>query len=497
MQGDLSDAQVLLAVLAKKGIHVPDERQNDLYAFISGEMQSRLISQIKQNEGELMSAWILRQRIIDIDLQSWVIPNATVGKDYKAELDVKALKIEDVRIYEILGLKDVGLSWDAIEKKIIGVPTKTGMMELTVKYSFTQQNDTQPVNYYSKKMHFVINPDPRTLWKNIPSDQNAPFWKEDNAKDAAALGSRNIVVSSKRGRSHQHKGTFRDDHHSFRDFGENGWSVVAVSDGAGSASYSREGSKIACEAVVAYFQTLSDDNEETALSRLDAVLASHDTMPAGDELVALETKAKTSLLYPAAIDAHESLKTKVQEFAASNPKLFQSENALKQLGEFHATLIFCLFKRFKYGYVFLTFGVGDCPIAVCYADTENAPQVELLNVLDVGEYGGGTRFITQPHIFYDDAEIPMTKRTAIKILPSFDYLFLMTDGIYDPKFEVEANLEKVERWMAFISDLRGENEDEAVVVFDAANQNIDEQLSIWMDFFSKGNHDDRTLAVIY
>ena len=72
----------------------------------------------------------------------------------------------------------------------------------------------------------------------------------------------------------------------------------------------------------------------------------------------------------------------------------------------------------------------------------------------------------------------------------------MTDGIYDPKFVVESKLENVESWKNFLRDLDGENDDEIKVDFDD-DTNIENQLSDWMDFWSKGNHDDRTLAIIH
>jgi hypothetical protein len=73
----------------------------------------------------------------------------------------------------------------------------------------------------------------------------------------------------------------------------------------------------------------------------------------------------------------------------------------------------------------------------------------------------------------------------------------MTDGIYDPKFVVEANLEKSEKWIEFMEDLKGKNEDNVAVEFDPENTQIADQLSKWMDFWSQGNHDDRTLAIVY
>ncbi|RZJ79753.1 MAG: hypothetical protein EOO47_09840 [Flavobacterium sp.] len=68
----------------------------------------------------------------------------------------------------------------------------------------------------------------------------------------------------------------------------------------------------------------------------------------------------------------------------------------------------------------------------------------------------------------------------------------MTDGIYDPKFEVEANLTKTENWKSFFVDLAGQEFDPTLFKSEDAVQ----KLSDWMDFWSPGNHDDRTLIVL-
>ena len=73
----------------------------------------------------------------------------------------------------------------------------------------------------------------------------------------------------------------------------------------------------------------------------------------------------------------------------------------------------------------------------------------------------------------------------------------MTDGIYDAKFVVEANLEKHEKWIEFLEDLNGKNDDKNKVELNKDNSEITNQLSKWMDFWSAGNHDDRTLAIVF
>ena len=139
----------------------------------------------------------------------------------------------------------------------------------------------------------------------------------------------------------------------------------------------------------------------------------------------------------------------------------------------------------------MSFGVGDCPIALLNPEIS---EVSLLNWLDVGEYGGGTRFVTMPEIFSSEK---MSSRFGVKIVKDFSYLMLMTDGIYDPKFVVEANLEKIDKWQEFLADLEGHNEENIKVDFRADNAEIAAELANWLDFWSAGNHDDRTLAIIF
>jgi hypothetical protein len=83
------------------------------------------------------------------------------------------------------------------------------------------------------------------------------------------------------------------------------------------------------------------------------------------------------------------------------------------------------------------------------------------------------------------------------MVDDFKYLVLMSDGIYDPKFSVEANLADLKKWKAFFADLDGQNEDKIKVALQKDNTEIEQQFSQWMDFWSPGNHDDRTLAIVF
>ena len=79
-----------------------------------------------------------------------------------------------------------------------------------------------------------------------------------------------------------------------------------------------------------------------------------------------------------------------------------------------------------------------------------------------------------------------------RIVPVFTALFLMTDGVSDPKFETDANLKSYDKWNELWADLK-----ENGVELTDDNEEAANQLLNWLDFWSPGNHDDRTIAILY
>lgn len=412
-----------------------------------------------------MDGWKREEKIRQMVQQPVRIPNATVGKPYTATLDFEQLGWTGIAQAHFTGLEELGLAYDAATRQISGTPTQSG--ELKIIFHFKMEGGSEDAPFNEKPFHLTINPDPKSLWKAIDSDRSDPYWKEDNVTRFAPLGNRHILVSSKRGRSHANVGSFREDDFAFASL-ENGWNIVVVSDGAGSAKLSRKGSAIACNSVIDFF---SHAESATDLEQLENLV-----QQGGQEKEL--NKAVYNCLGKAAFSTHKAL----EAFAAENGA------ALKDLS---ATLIFTIWKKLDAGYAFFSFGVGDCPIALL---NKEVTEVTMMNWLDVGEFGGGTRFITMPEIFANEK---FATRFGFKMVADFSYLILMSDGIYDPKFIVEAALPKVEKWQEFLADLGGANAEGAAVQLAADNPDIEQQLSAWMDFWSPGNHDDRTLAIVF
>ena len=457
--------------LSQKKIDISSGKTALFDAFIANEKNVNAVKIIQENQKMIMQNWILKNRIDDILTQTVSIPNGTVNKKYQAKIDFNALGWNDFISFEIKGLENTGLEFNENDE-LIGVPEISG--DLKIKIVFRVEGEAEDSVLNEKTITLIINPDPKSLWKNLESDKNDPYWKPDNEAIAAKFSDKNIVIASKRGRSHANVGSFREDDFAFKNLEEIGWSILAVSDGAGSAKLSRKGSKIACDSVIHYFE---ENLNTESLKEFDQVLAEHHSK------ISDETSKKIShFVYQNLSKAAHFAHQKIEEFAIN------SETELKN---FHATLIFALVKKYDFGYAVLTFGVGDCPIGLLNKDFT---EIKLMNWLDVGDYGGGTRFVTMPEIFQSDK---FSTRFGFTLIDDFSYLMLMTDGIYDPKFVVEANLEKIDKWNEFLEDLKGKNEDGIKVDFDKNNPDIAQQLSIWMDFWSPGNHDDRTLAIIY
>lgn len=457
--------------LSQKKIDISSGKAALFEEFASNEKNVDAVRIIQENQKMIMQNWILKNRIDDILTQTVSIPNGTVNKKYLAKIDFNALGWNDFVSFEIKGLENTGLEFNENDE-LIGVPEISGDLKIRILFRVEGEPEDSVLN--EKTITLIINPDPKSLWKNLESDKNVPFWKPDNVAVLDRFLDKNIVIASKRGRSHANTGSFREDDFAFKNFNEIGWSILAVSDGAGSAKLSRKGSKIACNAVIQYFEEhLKAEN----LKEFDQVLVEH------HHKVTDQTSKKIShFVYQNLSKAAHFAHQKIEEFAREN------ETELKNL---HATLIFTLVKKYDFGYAILTFGVGDCPIGLL---NKELTEIKLMNWLDVGDFGGGTRFITMPEIFQSDK---FSTRFGFRLVDDFSYLMLMTDGIYDPKFVVEANLEKIEKWNEFLEDLKGKNEDGIKVDFDKENTEIAQQLSTWMDFWSPGNHDDRTLAIIY
>lgn len=471
---------------------VSEEKEKGFLSFISEKLWRQyndyLMDKIKVAESEIV--WNLN------------MPNAKENQIYNQTVEmpkVSSAQLTGVEIIldEVLGLEpnihglQLVIAPDKKSFAITGTPTlehfrKDGAtaqstFDFTVKFHFSgiEMPAERPV--LERKLQFVINQDPRKLWRDLPVDWNnmpEPKYKNDDTQaeyvkvEALSDGTpqKDIVAASKRGRSHAQEGKPRDDHFKMSHM-DNGWYIMTVADGAGSAKYSREGSRIACEEVTDFCKAqLSNSKEfEAAVKQYNE----HKTESESDA-----RKAVGDYIYKivgtAAFKAHKSI---------------NAEAALKKLPvkQYATTLLSAICKRFDFGWFIASFWVGDG--AICLYNKQ-AHTAEILGVPDEGEYAGQTRFLTMPEIFKDATSL--YQRLRFRIVDDFTALFLMSDGVSDPKFETDANLNNPDKWDELWNDLK-----ENGVELTDDNEASKEQLLAWLDFWSPGNHDDRTIAILY
>lgn len=431
------------------------------------------------------------------------VPNAKENIGYNQTITMPQVNSDmfanvEIELVDVKGLDENkhGLKLTvAPDKKsfaITGTPTleafrKDGAVaestfELTIMYKFTrgiEMPEDRPT--LEHKIPFVINQDPRKLWRNIPVDwKNMPepkYQNDDTQKiyikvEALADGTpqKDIVAASKRGRSHAQEGKPRDDHFRMEHM-DNGWYIMAVADGAGSAKYSRQGSTIACDESVNFCMSKLGQSKafEDAIEKYGIL---QDTTE--EEARKIVGNYIYDIVGNAAFKAHKAI---------------QAEAVLTKLPTkyYATTLLLTICKKFNFGWFVASFWVGDG--AICLYD-RNKHTAKILGIPDEGEYAGQTRFLTMPEIFKDATDL--YKRLRFYVVDDFTALFLMSDGVSDPKFETDANLNNPEKWDDLWDDLK-----ENGVELKDDNEALKDQLLDWLDFWAPGNHDDRTIAILY
>ena len=422
-----------------------------------------------------------------IDSISWDVrlPNAFEKQDYRGEV---ALPPCDSARFVLTGVTGVdesqhGLKIEVDENKfsITGTPDLSALRKdgqpapseftLTAKYRLEVDGASGGAYEGEKEFKLVIVPVIDTLWRDEPVNWDQMpeprYRNEDGPTDSAVLDGeeKHIVAASLRGRSHAQEGKPRDD--AFRFAMAHGWQVLAVSDGAGSACYSREGARLACEKAVAVCCERLDN--EPYRDGFEAHIKALSAIPDETNKRKLVGDSLYTLLCHAANQARQAI---AQEAGLQG----------KETRTYAATLLLCVAKHFEFGWFVGSFWVGDGAIALYRRDT-TPHTVYLMGEPDEGEYGGQTRFLTMPEVFSDASAL--YRRLRFRLVDDFSALFLMTDGVSDPKFETTNNLKNAEKW-------------DALTAADALTNTAESKQALleWLGFPSPGNHDDRTLLVV-
>jgi len=401
------------------------------------------------------------------------LPNARAGSEYMQTLEAvdnsDAVVLDDVLVPESLSMKA-----DLQTGTIAGMPLVAGEYTIAVTYHFARQS---PSRRRRALVPVSVAPDPRTMWKNLLSDRSDPYWKEDEQHSSVRGADLSIVAASKRGRSHAHVGSFRDDDYRIEHLADSGWYVALLADGAGSARYSRRGAALICEHAQHNIRTSLTDN---TVALIDASAQAYAEAQSGglapEQVEALRQELHTNLSRIVGNAAYWAVK-------AIHDEIQERQDLGGVFKDYSSTALIAVCKRYPFGTLCAAYWIGDGAIGI-YSKRDG---ITLLGDVDSGEFSGQTRFLDNTAV---DHEV-LRKRTRFAIVPDMTALVLMTDGVSDAKFETEARLARAADWHQFWDDL-----DQAVGFAEQTTEQ-DRRLLDWLDFWSQGNHDDRTIALIY
>ncbi|WP_256645583.1 protein phosphatase 2C domain-containing protein [Thermomonas paludicola] len=403
-----------------------------------------------------------------------LVPNATADVAYSYQLDLSREPLAAYRIHAISGLEEIGLTFDPETHRLHGTPCVEPGQALQKELEVVLARRDNPAVRVASRLSLFINPHPRTLWKKIEPDALLEHRKEHRCSLCEA-GPPMVLAASVRGRSHENSGAFREDDFHVGRTADGSWTVVAVSDGAGSAKLSRLGSRIATETAVASLL----DALGNCRAELDAAVA--EVVQDEDALARvarLEKSGEAMLLEPvgrAAFAASKAIQTKAGELGVE-------EKALA------ATLMFAAIRRIGDDMLVASYWIGDGAAAL-FDPASGA--FHLLGEADSGEFSGQTRFLLSQEFPVDSAWVAIGKRFRFRCVPVSAVLLLMTDGVSDPKFGTDNALRDPARWRAFWEDDLA-----AQLPLSTPEAELGAKLEDYLQFWSQGEHDDRTLALV-
>lgn len=402
------------------------------------------------------------------------LPNATAETIFSYTFDLAKANLGHYKLIDIAGLEGSGLSFNAAGPTLHGTPSpEPGKPH---EYSFTaklQNLEGAGTDLRTTEIGLFVNPHPRTLWKEVEPDATLPFQKPHRRSMDVRNETLRAVAASVRGRSHAQSGSFREDDFHIKHDPSGEWTVIAVSDGAGSAKMSRRGSQLATE--------VSVEQLAGALQAINAELA----------VVLPEDSAFELSQSPQSLESiRRLLLDPVGRAAFQASKAIQAEAVTLQVDEkaLSATLLLAAMRKWGDGFLVASYWIGDGAAAMFDQETGT---LHLLGDADAGEYSGQTRFLLSSEFGPQPWE-SIKKRFRCRWVPHGSYLVLMSDGVSDPKFGTDNALRDPDRWSSW---WRGDLA--SAVNLSRENAELPQDLETYLGFWSQGEHDDRTLALVY
>jgi len=322
------------------------------------------------------------------------------------------------------------------------------------------------------------------VWNHEPI-QPVPDMHDESYSLSLNVGTEFRIVGARvRGKKHKHDGTNCDDW--FEADTSGAWTVIAVSDGAGSKKFSRIGAKESCRAAADHLkarlsdhllayreawtpQTFERDPETGTFREEDLELvqqALHEALHKGHE--AVQAAANTRNAGERAEEYRSILGRDLTANDLSATLLLAVHTVIEVEGQDYSFVLSCQ--------------IGDGASCVIRRNG----TVSVLGVPDSGEFSGETEFLTSKK-FLDSN---YTWRKTYPFFGPIRALLVMTDGVADDYFPADPEMRRL------LDDLI-DNKVMGAPSEDAEEMKVDDRLRNWLDtYYVRGSFDDRTLVVL-
>lgn len=261
-------------------------------------------------------------------------------------------------------------------------------------------------------------------WKYLPVPDDPDKHTEFDSRCMDIPDGFKLIGARTRGKKHKHEGTNCDDWFHFTISGD--WTIISVSDGAGSKKFSRVGSEVACKAAVTQLSASLKDHKVKYRDTWSAETFRRDDTGVGFAEEDLEFIQKA--LHMSMLSAYEAMEKATAE-------RFNSADHLEILGrrleisDLSATLLLAVHTtvQLQNGETSLIFtcSIGDGMVAV--VDKNGATR--LLMTPDSGQYSGEVTFLSKKEVQPEK----LVGRT-FPFLGTVRALLAMTDGVADDYF---------------------------------------------------------------
>lgn len=364
-------------------------------------------------------------------------------------------------------LEEIGLHYFPDRHQISGVPQKSGSYDL--HFNVRAYNESGVEEMSPCMLRLIVEDDYDFRIKDV--DESDPYWKPDDDVCTIAVNSdgkkrlkKDIAAASKRGHKNIEKGKIREDDFYIRYDPKTRWYALAVADGAGKSKYSCKGSDIACSTAI-----------ESCLERLTAQsgklkkLTIRYSWRKSDHVRKEIMRRLHEIIASSVTDAYADIVDEATKFSR-HPE------------DYATSLLMCICKKFEFGWLIGSFGAGDGAVCVYHKDNWYA------NLMGGCEHQADKLFLTTPGILLPSE---LERRIRFTIVDDFSALFMMTNGVSNPKFDCQNDMPCFELWNRFWDDISGQ------VNFSGKINDIGEDLLKWLDFWTPGKYDDRTIAMIF